>query len=90
VWASAPLVTASTSPALGGIYKSAALRELGGAWRHKIKLGVTAKISTPGIQQAGARGGDGSATRSAICRLARALTIVDPDDPIRRKVSRRD
>ena len=47
------LVTAYDQPALGGIYKLAALRnEASGTWEYKMKLSEQAiKISTPGIQQ---------------------------------------
>jgi len=46
------LVTAYDQPALGGVYKLSAVREQGGAWRHKIKLSEqAAKVSTPGLQQ---------------------------------------
>ncbi len=46
------LVTAYDQPALGGVYKLAALRDPDGAWNYKIKLSETpAKVSTPGILQ---------------------------------------
>jgi len=47
------LVTAYDQPALGGVYKLAALRnETTGQWEYKIKLSEQAiKTSTPGIQQ---------------------------------------
>ncbi|MDF9826331.1 nicotinate phosphoribosyltransferase [Ereboglobus sp. PH5-10] len=46
------LVTAYDQPALGGVYKLAALRNGVGAWDHKIKLSEqTIKITNPGIQQ---------------------------------------
>ncbi|GAB4017028.1 nicotinate phosphoribosyltransferase [Spirosoma koreense] len=49
------LVTAYDQPALGGVYKLAALRNeasAGGQWEYKMKLSEQAiKISTPGIQQ---------------------------------------
>ena len=46
------LVTAFDQPALGGVYKLAALRNEQGAWEYKMKLSEQAiKISTPGIQQ---------------------------------------
>jgi nicotinate phosphoribosyltransferase len=45
------LVTAYDQPALGGVYKLAAVEDDGG-WRHKIKLSEQPiKISNPGIQQ---------------------------------------
>ncbi|GAB3702165.1 nicotinate phosphoribosyltransferase [Spirosoma flavus] len=46
------LVTAYDQPALGGVYKLAALRNEKGGWAYKMKLSEQAiKISTPGIQQ---------------------------------------
>lgn len=46
------LVTAFDQPALGGVYKLAALRNEQGTWEYKMKLSEQAiKISTPGIQQ---------------------------------------
>ena len=46
------LVTAYDQPALGGVYKLAALRNEAGGWDYKMKLSEqTIKISTPGIQQ---------------------------------------
>ncbi|GAB3992032.1 nicotinate phosphoribosyltransferase [Spirosoma daeguense] len=46
------LVTAYDQPALGGVYKLAALRQESGEWSYKMKLSEQAiKISTPGIQQ---------------------------------------
>jgi nicotinate phosphoribosyltransferase len=46
------LVTAYDQPALGGVYKLAAIRNNQGEWDYKLKLSEQAiKISTPGIQQ---------------------------------------
>lgn len=46
------LATAYDQPALGGVYKLAAVRAPGGAWEHKIKLSETPiKVSNPGILQ---------------------------------------
>jgi nicotinate phosphoribosyltransferase len=46
------LATAYDQPALGGVYKLAALREPGGAYRYTIKLSEQAiKISNPGLLQ---------------------------------------
>jgi len=46
------LATAYDQPALGGVYKLAALRDGQGPWQYKLKLseGQT-KVSTPGLQQ---------------------------------------
>jgi nicotinate phosphoribosyltransferase len=46
------LVTAYDQPAMGGVYKLAAIREEGGAWRYSVKLSEQPiKVSNPGIQQ---------------------------------------
>ncbi len=46
------LMTAYDQPALGGVYKLAAIKNNLGEWQYKVKLSEqTIKISTPGIQQ---------------------------------------
>lgn len=46
------LVTAHDQPALGGVYKLAAIRKSDGSWEYKLKLSEqTIKVSTPGILQ---------------------------------------
>lgn len=46
------LVTAYDQPALGGVFKLAAIKNPEGAWDYKLKLSEQAiKVSTPGIQQ---------------------------------------
>jgi nicotinate phosphoribosyltransferase len=46
------LVTAYDQPALGGVFKLAAIRNESGNWDYKLKLSEQAiKVSTPGIQQ---------------------------------------
>lgn len=46
------LATAYDQPALGGVYKLAALKNEKGQWENKVKLSEqTIKTSTPGIQQ---------------------------------------
>lgn len=46
------LVTSSEKPALGGVYKLAAIEESDGGWGYRIKVSEEAiKISNPGIQQ---------------------------------------
>lgn len=46
------LVTAYDQPALGGVFKLAALKNEAGEWKDKVKLSEqTIKTSTPGIQQ---------------------------------------
>jgi nicotinate phosphoribosyltransferase len=46
------LVTAYDQPALGGVFKLAAIKNESGSWDYKLKLSEQAiKVSTPGIQQ---------------------------------------
>lgn len=46
------LATAYNQPALGGVYKLAAVRHAGGEWEYKVKLSEQqVKISNPGRQQ---------------------------------------
>ncbi|HSB60156.1 MAG TPA: nicotinate phosphoribosyltransferase [Vicinamibacteria bacterium] len=46
------LVTGGDEPALGGVYKLAAVRRPGEPWRHRVKVAEQAvKVSNPGIQQ---------------------------------------
>ncbi|WP_138477561.1 nicotinate phosphoribosyltransferase [Dyadobacter bucti] len=46
------LVTAFDQPALGGVFKLAAIRNEDGEWDYKLKLSEQAiKVSTPGVQQ---------------------------------------
>jgi len=46
------LITAFDEPALGGVYKLAAIRPQGGTWQYKMKLSdETSKASIPGILQ---------------------------------------
>ncbi len=46
------LVTAYDQPALGGVYKLAALKREGEDWKYKVKLSEQAiKVSNPGVQQ---------------------------------------
>src|SRR5438094_2620885 len=84
------LVTAYDQPALGGVYKLAAVRRADGAWEHKVKLSEqTAKISTPGIQQVRRFRSEREFLADAIYDTDRGapreFTIVDPLDPTRRK-----
>jgi nicotinate phosphoribosyltransferase len=46
------LVTAKDQPALDGVYKLSAIRDLGGEWKYKLKLSEQMlKVSNPGILQ---------------------------------------
>jgi nicotinate phosphoribosyltransferase len=89
------LVTAYDQPALGGVYKLAALQGADGAWTYKVKLSEQAvKVTTPGILQVrrfyredGAL--EGEAMADMIYDLNASLpehpVIVDPLDFSRQK-----
>lgn len=87
------LATAYDQPALGGVYKLAALRDQGGAWSYKVKLSEQAiKISNPGVQQVVRFSRDGQFVGDALYNEAEplsepdgTLTMVDPADPNRQK-----
>ncbi len=85
------LVTAYDQPALGGVYKLAALRDEQGHWQPKVKLSEQAvKISTPGILQVRRFMKPGEAIGDVIfdelAPIEGPPTMVDPFDPTRRKV----
>ncbi len=84
------LVTAYDQPALGGVYKLAAIRDPGGAWRYKVKLSEQAiKVSTPGMQQVRRFSESGAFLADMIydevAGAPHAATIVDPLDATRRR-----
>lgn len=85
------LATAYEEPALGGVYKLAALRDPHGRWDYKIKLSEqTAKMSIPGVLQVRRfRGADGLFAADAIYDVDRGIgagtSIIDPSDAARRK-----
>lgn len=83
------LVTAFDQPALGGVYKLAAIRSPGQDWEHRIKLSEqTIKVSTPGIQQVRRFYSDNENLGDMIYDLNTTFsenTIVDPLDLTRRK-----
>lgn len=89
------LVTGDEDPALGGVYKLTAVREPGGAWKHKVKLSEQSiKITTPGLLQV-RRYGYLSETHGEFMAdmiwdellgaPPEAPTIVDPKDMTRRR-----
>ena len=85
------LVTAYDQPALGGVYKLAALKDGDGRWQYKIKLSEQAiKISNPGILQVRRFRRDGEYMADAIydqdLGVSDPATIIDPLDPTRRRV----
>ncbi|MBY0551915.1 MAG: nicotinate phosphoribosyltransferase [Candidatus Obscuribacterales bacterium] len=84
------LITGYDQPALGGVYKLAAIRNPGDKWTYKIKLSEQSiKVSTPGLQQIRRFMADGLYIGDAIYDLENApdavYTIVDPFDMTRRK-----
>jgi nicotinate phosphoribosyltransferase len=88
------LATAYDQPALGGVYKLAALRPRGstGPWHHRVKVSEQAvKTTTPGIQQVrrflDAASGDmvADVIFDEEARPSGAVTMVDPRDPLRRR-----
>jgi nicotinate phosphoribosyltransferase len=85
------LVTAYDQPAMGGVYKLAAVRPAGGCWEYKVKLSEQfAKVSIPGIQQVRRFHRDGEFLADVIYDEALGIpdgcTAVDPLDMTRRKV----
>ncbi|MBW3629865.1 MAG: nicotinate phosphoribosyltransferase [Gemmatimonadetes bacterium] len=84
------LATAYDQPALGGVYKLAAVREHGGEWEPRIKLSEQAvKVSNPGILQTRRFVLDGEMAGDMIFDELfpppDGRTIVDPLDMTRRK-----
>jgi nicotinate phosphoribosyltransferase len=84
------LVTAADQPALGGVYKLAALRRPDGTWQPRIKLSEQrAKSSIPGRLQVRRYQLDGEFIGDAIHDidhpLPDSITIVDPDEPLHHK-----
>ena len=84
------LTTAFDQPALGGVYKLAAVRAPGGAWRKVLKLSESsAKTSTPAIMQVRrfslAESFIGDAIYDLDLGIGDCPTLVDPVDPVRRK-----
>jgi nicotinate phosphoribosyltransferase len=84
------LATAYDQPALGGVYKLAAVRDPGSEWRYRIKLSEQAvKISTPGVQQVRRFMRDGQFLADMIYDTASggapSHTIIDPLDMTRQR-----
>jgi nicotinate phosphoribosyltransferase len=85
------LVTGDEDPALGGVYKLTAIREPGGAWKHKVKLSEqSVKITTPGLLQVRRFGSNGEFMADMIWdellgSPPERPTIVDPKDMTRRR-----
>ena len=84
------LVTAYDQPALGGVYKLAAVRQPGGPWQYKVKLSEQAiKVSNPGIRQVRRYYNKCEILADMIydteLGVPERAVIVDPVDPTRRK-----
>jgi nicotinate phosphoribosyltransferase len=85
------LVTSDGQPALGGVYKLAAMREPDGSWRHVLKVSEQPdKTTVPGIlsvrryyDEHGTAAGD--AIVDELTDEARPLVVVHPTAPHRRK-----
>jgi len=84
------LVTAADQPALGGVYKLAAIRNADGSWKHRIKLSEQrAKSSIPGRQQVRRFMKNGHYIGDAIHDIDQGMdgtfSIIDPGNPLQRK-----
>ena len=85
------LVTGFDDAALGGVYKITAMKRPGGEWEDRIKLGERSiKTSVPGLLQVRRyRGEDGLLVADAIyderLGIEGGCTLIDPNDPTRRK-----
>ena len=85
------LVTAYDQPALGGVYKLAAIQDERGKWQHKVKISEQAvKTSNPGRLQVRRYSNDARFVADAIFDVDHApkagTTIVDPVDVTKRTV----
>jgi nicotinate phosphoribosyltransferase len=89
------LVTAFDEPALGGVYKLGMVTRAGRAAEPRIKVSEhAAKTTNPGVQQVRRFSRDGKWVADAIyderVGCASPTTIIDPLDPLRRRVLRSD
>ena len=85
------LVTAYDQPALGGVFKLAAVKDGESQWKDRIKISEQiVKVTTPGIHQVRRFKADGSFVGDMIFDVRRELRgsaqMVDPADPLRRKI----
>ena len=85
------LITAYDQPALGGVYKLAAVRDGEGVWQYRVKLSEQAiKVSNPGILQVRRYFEGGQAIGDVLFDeqfpLPDTCTMVDPMDMTRRKI----
>ncbi len=84
------LITAYDQPALGGVYKIAAIKTKNGTWDYKVKLSEqTIKVSNPGILQVRRFANTQEFVADMIYNLDKPphqeSIILDPMDPTRRK-----
>jgi nicotinate phosphoribosyltransferase len=84
------LVTAYDQPALGGVYKIAAIRNAQGGWDYKVKLSEQAiKVSNPGILQVKRFQKEGEFVGDVIYNIAKPAPtewfMIDPMDHTRQK-----
>lgn len=84
------LVTGGDEPALGGVYKLAAVRRRGEAWQHRLKVSEQAvKTTNPGIQQVRRFETEAGFLADVIYDEDQGLpgetVLVDPVDPTRVK-----
>jgi len=84
------LVTAYDQPALGGVYKLAAIREQDKAWKYKVKVSEQlVKVSNPGIQQVRRYRRNGEYVADVIydekTELNCGCVMIDPLDATRQK-----
>lgn len=85
------LVTAYDQPALGAVYKLAAIQSADGKWEPRVKVSQQSiKINVPGRQQALRFSKNGKAVADMICLEGtnvgkEQFTILDPIDPTRMK-----
>ncbi len=84
------LVTGHDQPALGGVYKLAAIRDKDGPWEYKVKLSEQSiKVSNPGVLQVRRFFQKGEAVGDMVfdelSPPKKARRIVDPSDATRRK-----
>jgi nicotinate phosphoribosyltransferase len=85
------LITAYSQPALGGVYKLAAIESKQGEWQDRIKLSEQSiKINIPGIQQVKRFYKNGAMVGDMIFDerkdLSGPVKMIDPADPTRSKI----
>lgn len=89
------LVTAFDQPALGGVYKLSMIAKAGGAFVPRVKVSEQpSKTTTPGVQQVRRFSRAGKFVADVIFDETQGIgepaTLVDPLNPLRRRVLGRD